>query len=826
MRKSVVSLLALGLGAVTAVPAVAAPVAPAAPDRAGGTSPPVTTPLTPITATTAGPDGAGAGDDAHAAGHELPNPHEEKRRELRERAITAVLKGEVQPEARNGSEVVKIGAVDAVERGAGGEPTGPRADADRVGRTDQYVELRTERVDRVFTLLVEFGDERHPDYPDVDTDPSWPGPERFDGPRHNEIPEPDRTVDNSTLWEPDFSREYFREIYFGDGHQSLKRYYERQSSGRYSIDGDVTDWVRVRYNEARYGRSNGYPCAGAVCTNVYELVADGMDQWVEDQRAAGRNDEEIRAELATFDVHDRYDFDHDGDFNEPDGYLDHLQIIHAGGDQADADPHQGEDAIWSHRAFVFPTRADGPEGNPAGGTPIGDTGFWVGDYTMQAENGGLSTIAHEYGHDLGLPDHYDTAGGDNNVQHWSLMAQSRLGGKDDPLGAWPGDLSAWDKLQLGWLDYEVVVAGQTRTIELGPHEYNSERPQGLVVVLPDKEVTTDLGDPAAGARMWWSGRGDDLDHSMTRTVDLTAATNATLSFETRYDIEPDYDFVYVQASTDGGATWTNLPGTVDGRPFGADGSGHPAISGTTFGEWVGVEVPLDAYAGGPIELRLRYRTDGGIALDGFFADEVTVVADGTPLFTSGAESYGDEGWRLAGFRATNGTEVNRHDNFYVASHRTHVSYDRYLATGPYNFGWQTTLPRKVEHFSYMPGLLISYWDTSQNDNNTSQHYGEGLILPIDSHPRPVYDIDGRPWRARVQVYDAPFSLRRPASFTLHVNGKPSYVRGGDPVPLFDDSDPYWFEEAPLHGVKVPDTGTRIRVLSASGTTSTVEVGTG
>ena len=81
----------------------------------------------------------------------------------------------------------------------------------------------------------------------------------------------------------------------------------------------------------------------------------------------------------------------------------------------------------------------GPALNKLGGTQVGDTGVWVGDYTIQPENGGLSVFAHEYGHDLGLPDDYDTSGGgDNNSEYWTLMAQSRLNGKDEPLGTRPG----------------------------------------------------------------------------------------------------------------------------------------------------------------------------------------------------------------------------------------------------------------------------------------------------------------------------------------------------------------------------------------------------
>ena len=232
-------------------------------------------------------------------------------------------------------------------------------------------------------------------------------------------------------------------MYFGgdEDHDSVRTYYERQSSGRYSVDGTVTDWVKVRYNEARYGRSNGFPCGDFVCANTWNLV-ETVNQWVADQRPPVSTNAQIKAELATFDQWDRYDHDLDGNFDEPDGYIDHFQVVHAGGDQADGDPHQGEDAIWSHRwyAFVTDRGLTGPTDNPLGGTQIGRTGLWVGDYTIQPENGGLSVFAHEYGHDLGLPDAYDTSGGHNSIEYWTLMAQSRLNGQGEPLGTRAGDL--------------------------------------------------------------------------------------------------------------------------------------------------------------------------------------------------------------------------------------------------------------------------------------------------------------------------------------------------------------------------------------------------
>lgn len=744
---------------------------------------------------------------------DLPSPAEQKRRALRQEALADVLTGERKAERRGSSTVVKMG-----------EKPGPNRRAAASGKVDQYVELSREKTDNIFVVLVEFGDERHPSYPDQDTAPNVPGPVTFDGPLHNQIPEPDRSVDNTTIWQPNYDRQHFQDLYFSDDPNvdSVANYYEKQSSGRYSVQGTVSDWVKVRYNQARYGRSNGYPCSGNVCSNAYNLVQDGVNAWYADQIAAGKTPAQVKQELARYDVWDRTDYDGDGDFDEPDGYLDHFQIVHAGGDQADGDPVYGEDALWSHRSFAFSNTTSGPDGNLQGGTQVGDTGLWVGDYTMQPENGGIGVFAHEYGHDLGLPDLYDySGGGANHVNWWSLMAQQRVSGPGEVLGSRVNDMDPWSKLQLGWLDYETVVAGQTRTLELGPHEYNSAKPQAVVVVLPDKEVEFEYGPPAAGENQWWSTRGDDLDTRMTRTVDLTGATTASLDLQTRYQIELDYDYLYVQASTDEGATWTTLDGTVDGAPFPRDGDGQPALTGTSEDQWVDMSVPLDQFAGSAVQLRFRYITDGAWVENGFFADEISVTADGQPVFTDGAED-GANGWTLDGFRTTRAVETELFDNFYIASNRTYESYGRYMETGPYNFGFPDR-PDWVEHFPYETGLHVWYWDTSQTDNNTSQHPGEGLALPVDAHPAPIYNVEGQMWRERIAGYDAPFSLHKAESFTLHVNGKPSYIRGQAGVPLFDDRRKYWYEEQPYSGVKLPATGTTIRVQSETGTSMKIRI---
>jgi immune inhibitor A len=689
-------------------------------------------------------------------------------------------------------------------------------------KVDQYVELARQKTDKIFVVLAEFGNDRDPSYPDQDTDPATPGPARFDGPLHNQIPQPGAN-DNSTIWQPDFNRQHFQDLYFSTdpAKDSLANFYSRASSGRYSVEGTVTDWVKVKYNEARYGRSNGFPCGGTICSNAYDLVRDGVNAWYDSQRAAGRTTDQIKADLAQFDQWDRYDYDGDGNFNEPDGYIDHFQIVHAGGDQADGDPVYGEDAIWSHRSYAYQNNTTGPDGNLAGGTQIGDTGMWVGDYTMQPENGGISVFAHEYGHDLGLPDLYDTAGGDNGINWWSLMAQNRVSAPGEAVGFRADDFDAWSKLQLGWLDYKLYKAGDKAKLDLGPHEYNSAKPQAVVVQLPDKSKTFKYGDPFAGAQQWWSTKGDNLDTSMARPIDLTGKTSAAVSLKARYDIEQDFDYLYAQASDDDGAHWTTLDGTVNGQPFQHDSGNAPALTGSTNGAWADMNVPLDGFAGKNILFRFRYVTDGGVALNGFFADEINVTADGQTVFSDGAEN-GDNGWTLDAFRTTTGTETQSFPGYYIASNRTYQPNDKYMETGPYNFGFPDK-PDFVEHFPYQTGLLVSYWDTSEPDNNTSEHPGEGLVLPIDAHPAPISAVTGALWRPRIAAYDAPFSLKKADSITLHVNGTASPIKGLAAQPLFDDTGKYWFAEQPTQGPILPATGTTIKVLSQSGTSMTIKI---
>ncbi|MFJ8808140.1 immune inhibitor A domain-containing protein [Streptomyces sp. NPDC102490] len=731
------------------------------------------------------------GPDKTTRSHDLKGPLSDTQAAQREEALNQVISGKASVKKKDGSNVVQLKS--------------KKGDA-------KYVELGREKTDKIFTILVEFGDK---------VDSRYGG---TPGPLHNQIAKPNRKTDNSTAWQEDYDQEHFQDLYFGSGKgvDSVKTYYEKQSSGRYSVDGEVSDWVKVPYNEARYGSNKCDPdnCA-------WYAVQDGVTAWVADQKAAGRTDAQIKSQLTQYDQWDRYDFDGDGDFNEPDGYIDHFQVVHAGEDESAGGGAQGEDAIWAHRWYAFGTDAGatGPADNKLGGTQIGDTGIWVGDYTIQPENGGLGVYAHEYGHDLGLPDHYDTAGGDNSTGFWTLMSSgSWLGTGRNEIGDLPGDMNAWDKLQLGWLNYDTAKAGVNSWHKLGLAEYNTKHKQGLVVELPKEEVTTEIVTPAEGKTQWWSGSGNDLKNTLSRSVDLTGKSSASLTLDGWYDIEADYDFLYTEVSTDGGANWTAIDGTFDGRPIQRDGSDKPALSGTVdaYGKLV---YPLDAYAGKKIDLRFRYQTDGGLAMKGFTADRIAVTADGATLFTDNAETQ-DAAWTANGFTRKGASFTKEYAQYYIAENRQYESYDKTLKTGPYNFGFSER-PNWVEHYAYQNGLLIWKWDTSQADNNTSQHPGTGLVLPIDSHPTALKWKDGTLMRNRMQAYDSPFSLYRTDGMTLHKADVAKYIPGSKGVSVFNDRKNDYYDPAnPTGGVKITDTNTKIKILKEAKNGSTIELEVG
>ena len=265
---------------------------------------------------------------------------------------------------------------------------------------------------------------------------------------------------------------------------------------------------------------------------------------------------------------------------------------------------------------------------------------------------------------------------------------------------------------------------------------------------------------------------------------------------------------------------TNLsdPASDDQSGFNQSGTGITGSSGGAY-RHLTATVP----AGGATNIRLRYRTDGGVAEKGILWDNLQFGAN--PL--DGAEAA-DAGWTFNGFQRTSGTEVSFHLNAYFVENRRYLRNDTSLETA-YNFGFLDAKPDWVEHYPYQEGLLISYWDTSFTDNNVGDHPGGGEILPVDAHPTFFHSYDGHLLRPRILSYDSTFGLKKTKAITVHKDSQPTKIPSQKAVKLFDDTLAWWFNSDPhgatgshvgryqpgWYGVNVPNTGTQIEVKGES-----------
>ncbi len=176
------------------------------------------------------------------------------------------------------------------------------------------------------------------------------------------------------------------------------------------------------------------------------------------------------------------------------------------------------------------------------------------------------------------------------------------------------------------------------------------RPGSLSIEFTgDTQVKVVPNQAHSGAYQWWSNRGDDSDMSLTHSFDLSGVDQATLQFWAWYDIEGDWDFAYVEVSTDGGQTWDILPGrytTTENKSGNSFGHAWTGISGDgDTPQWVQEEVDLSPYAGQPVDVRFEYITDDAISHEGFLIDDIAIPAIG---FFDDAES-GDGSWQASGF---------------------------------------------------------------------------------------------------------------------------------------------------------------------------------
>ena len=148
----------------------------------------------------------------------------------------------------------------------------------------------------------------------------------------------------------------------------------------------------------------------------------------------------------------------------------------------------------------------------------------------------------------------------------------------------------------------------------------------------------------SGDFAFWSNSGDESDMTLTREFDFTDATDPIeFSYWVWYDIEEDWDYLYLEVSTDG-ETWEILetPSGTDYNPSGNSfGWGY---TGQT-NNWIRESVDLSQYAGQKVQIRFEYITDAAVQGQGLLLDDVSIDAIN---YQSDFEAD-DGGWEAAGF---------------------------------------------------------------------------------------------------------------------------------------------------------------------------------
>jgi immune inhibitor A len=301
-------------------------------------------------------------------------------------------------------------------------------------------------------------------------------------------------------------------------------------------------------------------------------------------------------------------------------------------------PSGGDSGIHYGQAFLFTAYFLDRFGSEATQALVGHPANGLDSMDQVLEALGLSDPGGPLGADQVFRDLavalllLDSSVGDGRYALESYPQAPALGAERE-YSTCPGGPDAFDVHQYG---IDVLSIACEGTFELA---FEAET---LVQVLPV--------DPFDGDWAFWSNRGNYSDMRLTREFDLRQTDGPIeLSYRVWYDIEEDWDYVYLEVSADEGQSWEilNTPSGTGRDPNGASyGWAYTGASGSADGpRWIEERIDLTAYAGQEILIRLEYVTDASVNGNGLLIDEVAIPALG---YREGFEA-GDGGWEAEGF---------------------------------------------------------------------------------------------------------------------------------------------------------------------------------
>ncbi|WP_434939524.1 immune inhibitor A domain-containing protein [Shewanella sp. HL-SH8] len=562
--------------------------------------------------------------------------------------------------------------------------------------------------------------------------------------------------------------------------QSAYQYFKAASGQSFTFSGNVINWVTADNNAAYYGGNDADNDDND--SAVPELVKEAVVKAI-----TGMSD----AELATYDIEDPYDLDGDGNTEEADGIIDHIMLFHSSVGEEAGGGVLGTGAIWSHRFFV---------NTDTEGYKIPGRNMKIYGYTVQPIDAAAGVCTHEFGHDLGLPDEYDTSniGDGSPVGSWSLMSGGSWTGNiagSEPTGFSPYARSYLQQKYKGkWVKEQEVALSSIDESGLSvnlAHAVDANNVNQISIPLPISPV--EFTAPYAGEYQYYSGQGDDINQQMSFNLTLPSATPLSLAFQAHWSIEDDYD--YMQLKVNGVAIAGNY--TKASNPL--YGSVKHYISGkssdigaaTGANSWIKLSYDLADFVGKNVTISMHYVTDTAEGDYGFVVDELELTNNISVIYNDDAETASK--MILNGFSRVDDTRPGKASR-YIVQLRSHQGIDKGL----------------VSH-GYIPGVLVWLENFNQADNNVSNHPGEGLIGVIDADQNLIGQS-----ATDTQIRDAAFSQFVQSSYPgdNHLSANS----------MFDDSNDYSAPLKPQAGIQLTELGLTMEVTaqSANSTSATVE----
>ena len=125
--------------------------------------------------------------------------------------------------------------------------------------------------------------------------------------------------------------------------------------------------------------------------------------------------------------------------------------------------------------------------------------------------------------------------------------------------------------------------------------------------------------------IWWSGNGDLIDNMITFEFEIKDLDNYSLYFDTYFDIEGQFDLVYLEISKDGGSSWEILSTSAMNSQSSSFYALGPHYT-NKIEDWINEEILIgNLNITDKLLVRFEYITDDSVNNKGFYIKNITLI---------------------------------------------------------------------------------------------------------------------------------------------------------------------------------------------------------